>query len=141
MKKIQQLFILVFLLGSITATQAQFVSDLKKPVTVVKNERAKIFLQNINNRARPQIIDIRTPQEYKAGHIKGAVLINFYDPNFAQNIEKAGLDKQQPIYIYCRSGSRSGHAINIFKKLGFKEIHNLVFGINEWNQRGMPIEK
>ncbi len=141
MKKIQFSLFLFLIIGSIHTASAQFVSDLKKIETTVKNERAKIFHQILNQTKNPQIIDIRTPREYAAGHLKGAILINFYDPHFVQNIEKAGLDKYRPVFIYCRSGHRSADAIATFKKLGFKHIVNMVYGINEWNRLLLPIEK
>ena len=141
MRKLQFSLFLFLLVGSIHTVSAQFVSDLKRTETTIKSERAKIFYQIVSRTKNPQIIDIRTPREYAAGHLKGAILINFYDPQFAQNIEKAGLDKYRPIFIYCRSGHRSANAINIFKKLGFKHIVNMVYGINEWNRLLLPIEK
>jgi len=141
MKKLQFYLFLFLMIGSVDISSAQFVSDLKKVETTIKNERAKIFYQILNRTKNPQIIDIRTPREYASGHIKGAILINYYDPNFAQNIEKAGLDKYRPIFIYCRSGHRSANAIGIFKKLGFKHIVNLAYGINEWKHLQLPLEK
>lgn len=141
MKKLQFGLFLFLILGSIHITSAQFVSDLKKVETTIKNERAKIFSQILNRTKNPQIVDIRTPREYASGHLKGAILINYYDPDFAQNIEKAGLDKYRPVFIYCRSGHRSAKAIDIFKKLGFKHIVNMVYGINEWKHLLLPLEK
>jgi len=139
--RLQLLILSIFLFGSFNQVSAQLVKDVVKTGVTVKNERAKIFYQLLNRTKAPQIIDIRTPREYAAGHIKDAVLINFYDPNFAKNIEKAGLNKLEPIFIYCRSGNRSGHAIPIFKKLGFRHIVNMVYGINEWNRLMLPVEK
>ncbi len=141
MKKLQLNLLVLFLLGAVQLGTAQFVSDLHKVKPTLRNARAKIFAQLISRDKNPQIIDIRTPGEYASGHIKGAKLINYYDPNFAKNIEKAGFDKYRPIYIYCRSGHRSGNSIPVFKKLGFKHIINLGYGINEWKRLEMPLEK
>jgi len=141
MKKLQQIFVFALILGAFQMTNAQFVKDLVHAKPTVKNTRAKIFYQMLIREKNPQIIDIRTPQEYQAGHIKNAVLINFYDPDFAQNVEKAGLDKNKPIYIYCRSGSRTGHSIKIFQQLGFKHVVNLGYGLNEWRRLMLPLVK
>jgi len=141
MKKLQQIFVIAFILGAFQMTNAQFVKDLAHAKPTLKNTRAKIFYQMLRHEKNPQIIDIRTPQEYKSGHIEGAVLINFYDPDFAQNVEKAGLDKYKPIYIYCRSGNRTGQSIKIFQKLGFKHIVNLSYGLNEWKHLQLPLVK
>jgi len=141
MKKLQHIFIFMLVLGSFQIGHTQFVKDLAHVKPTINNTRAKIFFQMLNREKNPQIIDIRTPQEYKSGHIKNAILIDFYDPNFAQNVEKAGLDKNKPIYIYCRSGHRSGNSIKIFQKLGFKHIVNLGYGINEWKHLQLPLVK
>lgn len=141
MKKLSFGFLLFLLIGNINISSAQFVSDLKKVEINIRNERAKIFHQLLNQIKNPQIIDVRTPQEYASGHLKGAILINYYNPHFAQNIEKAGLNKYRPVFIYCHSGYRSANAIDTFKKLGFKRIINMVYGINEWNRLLLPLEK
>ena len=139
--KLFRLYIILFLLISFSPISAQFVSDVKKTEMTVRNDRAKIYFQLLNRAHNPQIIDIRTPQEYASGHLKGAVLINYYRPDFVRNIKKAGFDKLRPIFIYCRSGHRSARAIPIFEKLGFRHIVNMVYGINEWNHLHLPIEK
>ncbi len=140
MKRLQINLLFLFLLGTFQFGTAQFVKDLHKVKPTYSNVRAKIFAQMITKSNNPQIIDIRTPREYASGHIKGAVLINYYEPDFAKKLEKAGLDKWRPVYIYCRSGNRSGHAIPVLKKLGFKHVINLVYGLNEWKKLGLPLE-
>lgn len=78
-----------------------------------------------------QLVDVRTPDEFRAGHISGAVNIDFFDrANFRSRFEK--FDKEKPLYIYCRSGNRSQKAANIIKDLGFKEIYDLAGGIMRW---------
>ncbi len=136
----KKLLFLGILWLSIHQVSAQYAADLKVE-TKIDNVSAQQFNQMIQKDAQAQIIDIRTPQEYKMGHIKGAVLVNFYDPNFAQNIQKAGLDKNKTIYIYCRSGHRSGNSLRIFKALGFTHIVNLAHGINDWYRSSLPLEK
>jgi rhodanese-related sulfurtransferase len=70
-----------------------------------------------------QLVDVRTPEEYSSGHIDKAVNINYYDPEFKKQIAK--LDKSKPVYIYCRSGSRSQGAAKIMQELGFTSIIDL----------------
>lgn len=74
-----------------------------------------------------QLIDVRTPEEYKEGHITDAKNIDFYSKEFTAEFNK--LDKDQPVYIYCRSGSRSRQAGNKLSEMGFKEIYDLKGGI------------
>lgn len=140
MKTIYKTFLILVFLGGIKPMYAQTVYNAKKNTTAVRNVRANDFYQAIKRTENPQIIDIRTPQEYRQGHIKGAILTNFYDRLFAQNIANANLNTSKPIFVYCRSGNRSSHAIPIFQKLGFKHIIHLVYGINDWKASQLPLE-
>jgi rhodanese-related sulfurtransferase len=86
------------------------------------------------------LLDVRTPEEYQTGHLKNARLIDFYEDNFYSQI--ATLDKSKTVYLYCRSGSRSGQAQEkMLKELGFKKVINLKGGIQDWKNAGLPIEK
>lgn len=85
------------------------------------------------------IIDIRTPREYTQGYIEGAININYYDKTFLEQIAK--LDKNKPIYIYCRSGNRTSSAAKKLKKLGFLEVNDLQGGIMSWARNQYKIVK
>ena len=74
-----------------------------------------------------QLIDVRTPNEYKSGHIKGAKNIDFFSIQFKDEFNK--LIKGKPVYVYCRSGSRSRQTANELALMGFKEIYDLKGGI------------
>ena len=76
------------------------------------------------------IIDVRTSEEYKSGHIKNAQNINVQSEDFKTKIQY--FDKEKPIYIYCRSGARSGKAGKILEEMGFVEIYDLNGGILSW---------
>ena len=67
------------------------------------------------------IIDVRTPQEFAAGHIDGAINIPY--EQISQGIQSIkGLKKGSPVLVYCRSGRRSGIAKSTLEQLGFKQI-------------------
>lgn len=85
------------------------------------------------------IIDIRTPQEFSDGHIEGAININYFDDNFLDQIAK--YDKNQPIFIYCRSGNRTSSASKKAADFGFKEIYDLEGGILYWIKNNNEIVK
>jgi rhodanese-related sulfurtransferase len=74
-----------------------------------------------------QLIDVRTPNEFKSGHIKGAKNIDFFSGKF--NLEFDKLNKDQPVYVYCRSGSRSRQTAKKLSKMDFKKIYDLKGGI------------
>lgn len=86
-----------------------------------------------------QLIDIRTPREFKSGYIKGAVNINFFDRDFTGQMLK--LNKEKEIYIYCRSGNRTGKAANKLKDQGFTKIYDLQGGILNWNRNNLEVIK
>ena len=115
MKKI---FILFLALSTFASCQSQTKDDSKK--VDVATFKKGITSENI------QLIDVRTPKEYEKGHIEGATLIDFFDDNFLEELKK--LDRNKPVYIYCRSGGRSGKASTMLVELGFKEIYDLAGG-------------
>ncbi|MBT8259029.1 MAG: rhodanese-like domain-containing protein [Bacteroidia bacterium] len=77
-----------------------------------------------------QLVDVRTPLEYRRGHITDAINIDFYSSDFFKQLEK--LDKFRPIYLYCRSGVRSRRAAEKLAILEFEEIYDLKGGILNW---------
>lgn len=69
------------------------------------------------------IIDVRTSDEYLDSHVKGALNIDIKAEGFEDQIVK--LDKNRLYKLYCRSGNRSGKAIEVMKKKGFLYLENL----------------
>ena len=78
-----------------------------------------------------QILDVRTESEFNGGHIPGAILMDVTKGDFRQKI--AGLDKNKPVLVYCRSGNRSVTASKILNKEGFNTVLNLRRGMLEWD--------
>ncbi|PIB34208.1 rhodanese [Reichenbachiella sp. 5M10] len=77
------------------------------------------------------LLDVRTQQEWDSGYIKGAILLDFFNPEFPKEVEK--LDKAKNYYIYCRSGNRSGQACGLMEGMGFAgELYNLEGGVMAW---------
>jgi len=92
----------------------------------------KEFSEKIKEDSNGVLLDIRTTREYNDGHIPNSILMNIYNPSFADDIQK--LDREKNYYLYCRSGNRSHHAGVLMKKLGFKNIFNLSSGILDWDE-------
>ena len=84
------------------------------------------------------VLDIRTPEEFAEGHIEDALMIDFYDEDFSEQLD--ALDKSVPYLVYCRSGNRSAQSVSTFEGLGFAEIYELDGGIVAWAGAGLPIE-
>jgi rhodanese-related sulfurtransferase len=82
-----------------------------------------LALMALSAQAKDVIIDVRTPQEFAAGHVEGA--INIEHGNIAQQIAKAGVTKDDKVMLYCQSGRRSGIALDTLKGLGFSKAENV----------------
>ena len=75
-----------------------------------------------------ELIDVRTPAEFSAGHIAGAVDIDFEDPGFETAVK--ALDPSKTYFVYCRSGNRSGQATAIMQRDGIGHIYQLQGGVS-----------
>ncbi len=113
-----------------------FTSCNSTPKANVLNPHA--YKAAMNDKADEILVDVRTPEEYAEGHINGALNINWNDPAFMD--EMAKLDKNKPVFVYCKSGNRSGQAAEALKGMGFKEIYDLQGGITGWKKAGMKVE-
>lgn len=76
------------------------------------------------------LLDVRTPQEFERGKIKGAV--NLPLDKVKDNIEKIIPDKKRQVYLYCLSGSRSKQAADQMLSLGFQNVFDLKNGLLAW---------
>lgn len=83
------------------------------------------------------VLDVRTPEEYAEGHLDGAVLVDFYDPDFADQLSQ--LDPAVPYLVYCRSGNRSGQTLTLMQQLGFASAADVDGGIVAWQSAGLPV--
>lgn len=77
-----------------------------------------------------QLVDVRTPGEYEAGHILNAININFSDPSFELNIQK--LDKKSPVIVYCQRGGRSAKSAVKLRSNSFVKVYDLEGGFSKW---------
>lgn len=86
-----------------------------------------------------QLLDVRTSDEFKSGHISNALQADWNNP--AQFAERtAALDKNKTVYIYCLGGGRSSAAAQWLKEKGFTSIIELEGGINSWKRSNKPLE-
>lgn len=100
-------------------------------------EQAYQLLQQRQSDPNFIILDVRTPQEFMAGHIPGARNLDFYAPDFQTRL--AQLPKDKVYFIYCNSGNRSGQTLTLMRRLGFQEVYELRGGIQAWFRGGYPI--
>ncbi|MFC4404233.1 rhodanese-like domain-containing protein [Gracilibacillus xinjiangensis] len=82
-----------------------------------------------NGYRKAQLIDVREPKEYDGGHILGARNI----PLTQLNQRLTELRKDQPVYLYCQSGSRAARAALLLNKKGYNQLYHLQGGFKKWS--------
>lgn len=102
------------------------------------NETVSIeqFEKLLSEKTNAQILDVRTPEEFTAGHVQNAMNLNIYDKGFDNALSH--LDKTKPVLVYCKAGSRSGDAAERMKKMGFSEVYNFSGGMLAWSNANKP---
>ena len=97
------------------------------------------------------LLDVRTPAEYKLGHIEGAVLIPLknvpaQDSNLLPDeellparLKELPCGKSTKILVYCKVGKRGAEASSLLADVGYKNVYNINSGIDEWVKEGYPI--
>ena len=90
------------------------------------------------------VLDVRTPDEYAQGHAVGAANVDVLAPDFRAKVEalaSAGtISAERPVYLYCRSGNRSGKAAEVLRAMGFAQAYN-VGGLDDLVRAGVPTER
>ena len=97
-----------------------------------ENTITTIELKGLLFKDKIQLIDVRTQREVKQGAIETALFIDFYDKDFLIKVNRK-LNKKKPVYLYCRSGNRSGKATKILLQNGF-EVYNVLGGYKKWKK-------
>lgn len=85
------------------------------------------------------ILDVRTPEEFAAGHIAHAV--NIPHDQLAARLAEIRSHAGDDVLLYCRSGRRAGLAAETLSKAGFTKLHHLTGDMQGWEAAGLPVEK
>jgi rhodanese-related sulfurtransferase len=107
------------------------------PVTNVTVGKAQKLIKERAGKADFVILDVRTPEEFAEGHIKGAVNLDVQSPAFEKGLR--ALDRKKSYLVYCRTGNRSRRAILTMETLGFRSIFHMNEGIVMWKQQNLPL--
>jgi thioredoxin len=124
-----KLFSLLFISFLFLSCQGQAT----KPVQTLD---VKTYAEKLKNTEKPQLLDVRTPEEYSVEHLENADNVNVNSPDFATKASQ--YDKSKPIFVYCKVGGRSAQAADKLVAMGFTEVYNLEGGIMKWTTAGMP---
>ena len=135
MKTSIQLFITALLIISITAC-----SDPENTATQIRNINVISASDLVKHDENTIILDVRTPREYTAGHIDGALNINIAEDSFASQV--AELDRDMTYIVHCATNVENGRttqSLAIMQDLGFTKLMNLEGGIVAWEKSGQPM--
>lgn len=115
-----------------------FWSVLGSRIRGIRDVDTNAALQLINHK-NAFILDVREPDEYKAGHILNSQLLPL--GKLKERIGELSKHKDAPIVVVCRSGNRSGTACSMLTKQGFSQVYNLAGGIIAWQKSSLPVQK
>lgn len=133
MKKYRNQSVLLIVL--IAAFSLQGFSQKQGRIQTVKTEK---FQKKLLKKKQPQLIDVRTAKEFSEGHLPGASHYNVMDSTLQRNV--ADLNRKRPVFVYCKSGTRSMKAAEFLRNNGFRVI-NLDGGITAWRKSGLSEER
>jgi rhodanese-related sulfurtransferase len=91
------------------------------------------------NRRKAHVLDLRTEDAYKAGHLPGAKLANSAQLEAA--IEALKLDRKRPLVLVCDTGSQARKVLSQVQKLGFSGVGVLEGGVQAWKSAALPLVK
>jgi rhodanese-related sulfurtransferase/thioredoxin-related protein len=103
-----------------------------------KNLSVEEFARMVDDKTNV-ILDVRTPAEFAAGHIPGAINLDVTASDF--QAKAAALDRSKTYLVHCASGVRSARACDKLKHLDFPNLYNLPAGFRAWAKAGKPVEK
>jgi len=137
------LFSALLLFLSFTACQSPSSSEASKAATASSSTTAgsSVITLTVQEFAAQSskgiILDVRTAGEVAQGKIEGALVIDFYSPNFLEQVSQ--ISKDQEVYLYCAVGARSEEAARLLLQQGYTKVYHLQGGIQGWSQEGMAV--
>ena len=132
--KIIRLTILLAFIGLISCGSPDTGSE-----AILKRVQMDEWVQLMEGQEEYVILDVRTPAEFKRGHMAGAVNMDFQNEGFAVSLD--GLDKDMLYLMHCAAGGRSASTLDMMREKGFTRVYELGGGMNEWEASGKPVVK
>src|SRR6266568_2216992 len=135
-----KLIVLVFLLNPI-ACFAAVPGNTSPPLREMPSSSPPLLAiqQKDAGDKKNVVLDVRTSQEFAAGHIPGAINLDVNGADFEQKV--AGLDKSKSYLVHCAAGVRSARACDKMSKLDFSKLYNLEDGFKAWEKAGNKAER
>ncbi|GEM_PF-564086 len=114
-------------------TIAQLIKDAREGVEFIGNEE---LIKRINANPKLVLLDVRTKEEYDAGHLKGATWVDRGIAEFT--LARTLRDSNAEIIVYCQKGNRSALVVKTLKRMGYQNVKSHV-GLEEWMKADLPI--
>ncbi|WP_420401733.1 rhodanese-like domain-containing protein [Flagellimonas sp.] len=115
-------------LASIVCCLLCFSCQPQKEKVIKKIDKATMQAEALGQGV--QLVDVRTPEEYAGGHIGDAINIHIKASDFEERISQ--MDKEAPIYLYCKKGGRSNQAAKRLVGMGFQTVYDYSGGYDDW---------
>ena len=103
--------------------------------TLVYGQNKEIPITEFSQELKEEgiLLDVRTPGEFAAGHLDGAINIDWFAKDFASRLGALNLDRKKKIYVYCQKGGRSSKAAKLIDSLGYTDVTDLIGGYDRYN--------
>jgi rhodanese-related sulfurtransferase len=125
--------LLLFLIAIVSSAMLTWAADAPQNVTPDQAEKL------LKEKKEIVVLDVRTPEEFKDGHIAGAKNVDFQGDDFKKQV--AALDKSKTYLVHCAAGGRSSRALKVLEADKFEHVYHLNDGFNGWKQAGKPVAK
>lgn len=136
MKHIPLLAAFVLALGLAPEAWAQQQAPVQSLAKSQQPELSPMAFKEALETGRYQLIDVRTPAEFGTGHLQGAVNIDWTAADYEATFSR--ISAERPVLLYCRSGGRSGQALEYLVSKGL-QVQHLEGGITAWRKAGLPV--
>lgn len=117
------------------ATDENLVTSSQNGVKNISASEVKTLMQD---NPEIEILDVRTPAEYGAGHLKNSENLDVFGSEFSKTIKN--LDPEKTYLVYCAVGGRSNQAARIMQKQGFNSVYNSKEGFTSLKKVGIEVE-
>ena len=109
------------------------------PIMDVTVEQAQKLMQQRAGRKDFVVLDVRTPGEFREGHLAGAVNVDFLASDFAARL--TAMERGKSYLVYCRTGNRSTKAVHTMEQLRFRSVYHMGDGIMGWEKKGLALSR
>lgn len=120
--------------------EKEFLAELTKAVPkdhiMTVDDLYKKWQEVQAGASKALIVDIRTHDEFNAGHIKGA---NNVDSGHAYTVPKLWSDPSTEIWVFCRTQHRASYFTSLLYKYGYKNVYLVNGGVQAWAEKGYPM--